>query len=164
MTQNDEDLIEGLVLRVRSLGGGIPGIVKYQGTDITRACDFSLVSSSLISPTNIFPPTSAQLQLAITTSKMASILSTPACLSQLPTELCRMVISFLIQGGCRVASLAAVSRKWQNIVEPYTFARIMLTPSRCLNDLCLAPLAFTHGRILHAVIHHFQRIFLLGFG
>lgn len=59
-------------------------------------------------------------------------MKTPASLGQLPAELHHMIVGYVLQDKSSTANLAAVSRQWQNIVEPYNFARITLTPSRLL--------------------------------
>lgn len=48
----------------------------------------------------------------------------------LPAEIRLLILEALIQDGCSLASLAAVSRDWQATVERHNFARIKLTPSR----------------------------------
>lgn len=61
---------------------------------------------------------------------MKSTSSKPAGLVRLPLELRLMIITCLVHDGCSMASLAAASRQWQKIIEPYTFSRITLIPSR----------------------------------
>lgn len=48
----------------------------------------------------------------------------------LPTEIRLLILSYLRQDGCRLASLAASSREWQDVTEPLVFARVMINISR----------------------------------
>ncbi|KAH8880439.1 hypothetical protein GQ53DRAFT_848931 [Thozetella sp. PMI_491] len=48
----------------------------------------------------------------------------------LPGEIRLLIFRSLMQDGCTLAHLAAVSRAWQTDLERYNFARIKLTPSR----------------------------------
>lgn len=41
-----------------------------------------------------------------------------------------MILEAILQTGCRVGHLAAVSREWQTMIEPRNFARIKLTAPR----------------------------------
>ncbi|OTA05945.1 hypothetical protein A9Z42_0066710 [Trichoderma parareesei] len=50
---------------------------------------------------------------------------------RLPPEIRHQILQSLLgQGGSHLAPYAAVSREWQAVIEPHTFARIRLTPSR----------------------------------
>ncbi|KAL7921550.1 hypothetical protein ACQKWADRAFT_321368 [Trichoderma austrokoningii] len=51
-------------------------------------------------------------------------------LSKLPTEIKRMILEALVKDGRELARCAAVSREWQAAIEPQTFKRIKVTPSR----------------------------------
>ncbi|UKZ92843.1 uncharacterized protein TrAFT101_007777 [Trichoderma asperellum] len=51
-------------------------------------------------------------------------------LPNLPTEVRRMILEALVKDGRDLARFAAVSREWQAVIEPQTFKRIKLTPSR----------------------------------
>ncbi|KAL7823432.1 hypothetical protein V8C26DRAFT_386488 [Trichoderma gracile] len=51
-------------------------------------------------------------------------------LPSLPAEVRRMILTALVKDGCELASFAAVSREWQAVIEPQTFKRIRVTPSR----------------------------------
>ncbi|KAM0515038.1 hypothetical protein ACHAPE_006360 [Trichoderma viride] len=51
-------------------------------------------------------------------------------LPSLPEEIKRLVLEALVRDGRELASFAAVSRQWQAVIEPQTFKRIRITPSR----------------------------------
>lgn len=51
-------------------------------------------------------------------------------LPDLPTEVRRMILEALVKDGRELARFAAVSREWQAVIEPRTFKRIKVTPSR----------------------------------
>lgn len=51
----------------------------------------------------------------------------------LPIEIRFLILEALIQDGCPLGRLAAVSREWQTEIERYNFARIRLTPSRLVD-------------------------------
>lgn len=51
-------------------------------------------------------------------------------LPNLPTEIKRMILKTLVKDGRELARCAAVSREWQAVIEPLTFKRIKVTPSR----------------------------------
>ncbi|KAM0250959.1 hypothetical protein ACHAQJ_008381 [Trichoderma viride] len=51
-------------------------------------------------------------------------------LPNLPTEVRRMILEALVKDGRELARFAAVSREWQAVIEPQTFKRIKVTPSR----------------------------------
>ncbi|KAF3806904.1 hypothetical protein GCG54_00007155 [Colletotrichum gloeosporioides] len=49
---------------------------------------------------------------------------------RLPAEIRLEIMKCLLQDGCSVAKFAAVSREWQEVIEPKNFARITVTHSR----------------------------------
>ncbi|EHK45603.1 hypothetical protein TRIATDRAFT_317758 [Trichoderma atroviride IMI 206040] len=51
-------------------------------------------------------------------------------LANLPAEIKRMILEALVKDGRELARFAAVSREWQAAIEPQTFKRIKITPSR----------------------------------
>ncbi|OTA04697.1 hypothetical protein A9Z42_0052960 [Trichoderma parareesei] len=51
-------------------------------------------------------------------------------LPNLPAEVRRMILTALVKDGRELASFAVVSREWQAVIEPQTFKRIRVTPSR----------------------------------
>lgn len=51
-------------------------------------------------------------------------------LPNLPEEIQRMILEALVKDGRELARFAAVSREWQAAIEPQTFKRIRITPSR----------------------------------
>ncbi|KAK1242488.1 hypothetical protein MKX08_005300 [Trichoderma sp. CBMAI-0020] len=51
-------------------------------------------------------------------------------LPDLPTEVRHMILDALIKDGRELARFATVSREWQAVIEPQTFRRIKVTPSR----------------------------------
>ncbi|KAL6853145.1 hypothetical protein J3F83DRAFT_764782 [Trichoderma novae-zelandiae] len=60
-------------------------------------------------------------------------------LPSLPAEVRRMILEALVKDGRELARFAAVSREWQAVIEPQTFRRIRVTPSRIaeLGDMTL---------------------------
>ncbi|KAK1253852.1 hypothetical protein MKX07_001929 [Trichoderma sp. CBMAI-0711] len=62
---------------------------------------------------------------------MSSAPSSEKSWDRLPPEIRHQILQSLLgQGGSHLAPYAAVSREWQAVIEPHTFARIRLTPSR----------------------------------
>ncbi|KAL7794252.1 hypothetical protein V8C37DRAFT_409299 [Trichoderma ceciliae] len=51
-------------------------------------------------------------------------------LPNLPTEVRHMILEALVKDGRGLARFATVSREWQAVIEPHTFKRIKITPSR----------------------------------
>ncbi|PTB67876.1 hypothetical protein BBK36DRAFT_1194095 [Trichoderma citrinoviride] len=51
-------------------------------------------------------------------------------LPSLPAEVRGMILEALVRDGRELAPLATVSREWQAVIEPQTFKRIRVTPSR----------------------------------
>ncbi|CAI6099011.1 unnamed protein product [Clonostachys chloroleuca] len=60
-------------------------------------------------------------------------------LSTLPNELRFLIISCLRRNGCSLASLAATSCIWRDLIEPQNFAHITLTPCRLHRFKLIAP-------------------------
>lgn len=66
----------------------------------------------------------------------------------LPAEIRLMILDFSLHtAGCKLSRLAVVSREWQAVVEPHSFARLRLTPS------CLAEFPSRTHRNRHLVRH-----------
>lgn len=51
-------------------------------------------------------------------------------LPDLPAEIRGMILEALVRDGRELARFATVSREWQAVIEPHTFKRIKVTPSR----------------------------------
>ncbi|KPM39701.1 hypothetical protein AK830_g6876 [Neonectria ditissima] len=56
--------------------------------------------------------------------------STKASWTGLPPSVRHQILDLLLLEGRSLTGFATVSREWQGVIEPYTFARITLTPSR----------------------------------
>ncbi|PTB78004.1 hypothetical protein M440DRAFT_1420184 [Trichoderma longibrachiatum ATCC 18648] len=62
---------------------------------------------------------------------MSSAPSTDTSWNCLPPETRQQILQALLeQHDCRLAPYATVSREWQAVIEPHSFSRIRLTPSR----------------------------------
>lgn len=86
---------------------------------------------STFSAVILFTPASTSTMSTMSTTSTTSTTSTvTGSWLDLPAEIRNQILDIIVENDSGLAVLAAVSREWQDRIEPHNFARITITPSR----------------------------------